>query len=106
MASMVGYGVLSLARVLRLRGRAQGTVVRQDSGEDGSPRVVVSFVTPGEGAVQFVSQATAPTGATVPVRYDERHPDLARVNTFGGSFVLLTICFFTFLMGVALIILG
>jgi len=103
MAQMGGCGVVWLVRVLRLRGRAQGTVVRE-APSDGISCAVVSFVTADGVRFEFEGDDGRPTGATVPVRYDEHDPNRARVDTFEGSFFLPALCFFGVLVGVALIV--
>jgi hypothetical protein len=93
---MAGLGLLFtlgscwwIAVLLRMRGRASGTIVATETGPDCETLPVVAF-TPLQGpATRFVGAAPIGPGIgeTVAVRYDVADPGQARIATLRGSFL-------------------
>ena len=73
-----------------MRGRARGTIIGTQAGNDGETLPIVTFTTAQGTPVRFVAAhgvGSKRSGRQVPVRYNERDPTDARIATFGGSYL-------------------
>jgi len=104
---MVSLGAFALHEMLGMRASATGIVVGSELGGDAQKLPVVTFTTAHGEEARFVSNAEMGRflgpriGDTVPVRYDERRLDHARIATFGGSFLAPVV---VLLVGVAFLV--
>jgi hypothetical protein len=88
----VSLGAFMLREVLGMRASATGIVVGSEVAGDAQKLPIVTFTTAHGEEARFVSNAEMGRflgpriGDMVPVRYDERRLDRARIDTFRGSF--------------------